>query len=307
MQNPYATLGVDKNADQDTIRKAYKKLARKYHPDINKDPGAEERFKSINSAYDVLGDQEKRKLFDTFGEASTRPGFDADAARAWQQRGGGGGMPGGFGGMPGGFGGAGVDMEDLLGSLFGAGASRGPRRGADQSTRLRVDFMTTVLGGERTIQLQRPNGSVESVTVPIPAGAKDGGRVRLRGKGAPPRGGGPCGDLLVELQVAPHPTLVRDGNDLHLEVPITVHEAMAGATVTVPTPTGDVKVTVPKGAENGQKLRIKGRGIQRKGQPGHLYLILRPTVPSTQDEAALEAAKALDAFYAGDVRKDLTI
>lgn len=300
MRDPYQVLAVDRSADQPTIRKAFKKLARKYHPDVNQDAGAEDRFKQINAAYDVLGDEKKRKLWDEFGEASTRPGFDEQAARAF--RGGGQGSPFHFGG-----GGSHVDMEDLLGSLFGAGGRpRGPRRGADQSTILQVDFMTTVLGGERHITLPRPGGTTQDLRVPIPAGANDGGKVRLKGQGAPPRGGGPCGDLLVQLKVAPHPVLRRVGDDLEMDVPITVHEAMAGGTVVVPTPTGDVRVTVPKGAKSGARLRLKGRGIQRKGRPGHLFLVLRPSVPSTEDPDLLEAARSLEAAY-GDLRFDLKL
>lgn len=301
MRNPYSTLGVPRDADHDTIRKAYKKLARKYHPDVNKTEGAEARFKEINAAYDVVGDEDKRKLFDEFGEASTRPGFDAAAARAWSRGGQGRGVPFDFGG-------AGVDMEDLIGSLFGAGpGGRRQRRGPDQHVKVSVDFMTTVLGGEREVTLQHPGGRTETVRIPIPAGAKPGGRVRLKGKGSPPRGGGPCGDLLVELDVAAHPILQRRGDDLELEVPITVLEAMAGGTVTVPTPTGPVKVTIPKGAENGTRLRIKGRGVQRKGRPGNLMLILRPTVPSTSSDALLEAAEALEEGYPEDVRTNLVL
>ena len=299
--NPYSVLGVDRGADQDTIRKAYKKLARTYHPDINRDDGAEDRFKEINAAYDVLGDGGKRKLFDEFGEASTRPGFDADAARAWKNG------QGGRGGFDFGGGMGGVDMDDLLGSLFGSGMGGRPRRGADQQVEVTVPFMTTVLGGEVGVRMRRPDGGVESFDVPIPPGARDGGKVRLKGRGLPPRGGGPCGDLLVHLSVTPHPHLVRDGDDLILDVPITVHEAMAGARITVPTPTGDVKVTVPAGAKSGQRMRVKGRGVQRKGRPGNLYLVLRPTVPASEDPEVLAAAERLQSAYDGDVRGELRL
>lgn len=305
MTNPYTTLGVERGADPDVIRKAYKKLARKFHPDVNKDAGAEDRFKEINAAYDVVGDETKRKLYDEFGEVSTRPGFDAEAARAWSRQGGGrGGAPFDFGG---GFSG-GVDMDDLLGSLFGAGVNPGrQRRGADQSARVTVDFLTTVLGGEISLNIRRPDGRSETLKVPIPAGAKDKGRVRLKGKGAPPRGGGACGDLLVELSVRAHSHLKRKGDDLELEVPITIHEAIAGGSITVPTPTGDVKVTVPKGAANGARLRIKGRGVQKKGRPGHLYLVLRPTMPTGGGEEIEAAAEAMNAGYDTDVRGELKV
>lgn len=302
MTDPYRVLGVDRSADAATIRKAYKKLARQWHPDVNKAPDAEERFKEINAAYDVLGDEEKRKLYDEFGDISLRPGFDANQARAWQRAGGRGYGGGGFD-----FGG-GVDIDDLLGNLFGTGFSGGPRprRGADQQTELEVDFLTTVLGGEVPVTIRRPDGSIETLRVPIPAGAKHGGRVRLKGQGLPPRGGGPAGDLIVELKVREHPVLKRVGDDLELEVPLTVREAIQGTTLTVPTPTGDVKVTIPKGVKSGMRLRIKGRGVQGR-KPGHLFLVLRPVVPASDDPEVIAAAEVLDRAYTEDVRAGLKL
>jgi curved DNA-binding protein len=306
MRDPYNVLGVPRDADPDTVRKAYRKLAKEWHPDLNKDPKATERFKEINGAYEVLGDAEKRRLWDEFGEASTRPGFDP--ARARMFRGGGGPGAGGRG-----FDG-GIDMEDLLSSLFGggmgqtgpAGYDRRPGRGADQQIELTVDFMSTVLGGERVIALRRPDGTTERLRVPIPAGARDGGKVRLRGQGLPPRGGGPCGDLLVVLRVLEHPLLRREEDDLEMDVPITVLEAVRGAVITVPTPTGDVKLTVPPGVQSGMRMRIRGRGIQKK-EPGDLYLILRPTVPATTDPAVIEAAERIEAAYPAEVRANLKL
>jgi curved DNA-binding protein len=290
MRDPYSVLGVDRNADQEAIRKAYKKLARSWHPDVNKTPGAEDRFKEINAAYDIVGDEEKRKNFDRFGEASTRSGFDPRQAG------------GGFD-----FGGGGVDVDDLLGSLFG-NASRGPRRGQDQSIQISVPFMQTILGHKASVTLRRPDGRAETIEVPIPAGARDGGRIRLKGQGLPPRGGGPCGDLIVQLQVSPHPLLRRlDEADLELDIPLTVLEAMEGAAITVPTPTGDVKVKVPPSVKAGSRLRIKGRGVQRRGSPGDLFLILRPEVPSANTPEALAAARAIDAAYETSVRGALTL
>ena len=301
MANYYQQLGVKRTDDAETIRKAYKKLARKYHPDVSKQANAEERFKEINAAYDVVGDDKKRKLYDEFGEASLRAGFNPDQARAFS---GGGGRP--FGGGGGFNFNGGADMDDLLGSMFGGGVDRGPRRGPDQQTEITVDFMTVVQGGEHTIQIRRPDGRAETLVIPVPAGAKDGGRVRLKGQGLPPRGGGPCGDLLVNIKVRAHPHLRRTGNDLEMEVPITVHEAIAGASVTVPTPTGDVKVTVPPGARSGARMRIRNRGIQTR-TPGHLYLILRPMVPQSDDPEIIAAAQRLDEAYAVPVRADLKL
>ncbi|NCG18629.1 MAG: DnaJ domain-containing protein [Rhodobacterales bacterium] len=294
MSNPYRALGVDKQADKATIRKAYKKLARKFHPDVNKDAGAEDRFKDINAAYDVLGDDKKRKLFDEFGEASTRPGFDANQARSFRGRG---------SGMPFNAGGGGV--EDLLGSLFGAGfgGQQRQRRGQDQQTLISIPFMTIVLGGEQEVTLRQPNGELETVRIPIPAGANHGGKVRLRGRGLPPRGGGPCGDLIVELNVDNHPHLRRSGNDLELDVPITVLEAIQGASITVPTPLGDVKVTVPPWVKSGARLRLKNRGVQKKSAPGHLYLILRPMVPQSDTDEVLAAAQVLENAYESPIRE----
>jgi len=302
MKDPYRTLGVPRSADADTIRKAFKKLARKYHPDVSKDPDADERFKEINSAYGIVGDEKKRKDWDEFGEASTRPGFDADKARQWGSMGGAGGA---HGGMP--FGG---DVDDLLQSLFrggaGMGTERRARRGSNLKASITIDLMDTVLGAEREIMLPQPDGRRERLTVRIPAGVSDGGRLKIRGQGHPPRGGGPCGDLVLEISVRPHPVLRRDGDDLEMDVPLTVYEAMAGTTVTVPTPTGDVKVTVPKNAKPGQRLRLKNRGVQ-KAVPGHLYLVLQPTPPPGDDPDVMQAARRLEEAYVGDLRGKLIL
>jgi len=298
MRDPYSVLGVSRSADQAEIRKSFKQLARKWHPDINKSPGAEERFKEVNAAYDILGDETKRKNFDRFGEASTRAGFDPNAARGF------GGGGGGFGGFD--FGGN-VDVDDLLGSLFGARAGGRPRRGPDQTLDLTISFLDAVTGVRRPMSLRRPDGKVEHLEVPIPAGAKDGGRVRLKGQGLPPRGGGPCGDLVVTLHVQPHGLLRRTGDDLEMDVPVTFKEAMLGATITVPTPTGDVKVKVPAGVRSGTRLRVKGRGVQRRSNPGHLYLVLRPEVPDQPSEELEALADKLDALYTAPVRDGLSL
>jgi DnaJ-class molecular chaperone len=310
MADPYTVLGVERGADADAIRKAYRKLARKYHPDVNKDPAAAEKFKEVNAANEILSDPEKRKNYDEFGDVSTRPGFDADRARAFR---GGRGAPGGgvqwdFGG--GGNGGVDVDMEDLLGSMFGGGGmgfDRRPRKGQDQQIAVSIDLLTAIRGGERHLTLQRPDGTTDSIRVPIPAGAKDGGKVRLKGQGGASRTGGPPGDLLVLLEVLPHPLLRRDGDDLEMDLPVTVLEAIQGASLTVPTPTGDVRVTVPAGVGSGRRMRLKGRGVQRKGRPGDLYLVVRPVVPVASDEETIEAAKVIEEAYEGDVRAGLRL
>jgi curved DNA-binding protein len=303
--DPYSVLGVERNADANTIRKAYRKLAKKYHPDVNKDPKAETRFKEVNAANDIIGDPEKRKLYDEFGDISLQSGFDADQARRFRA---GGGSPfGGRGGVDMGN----VDMDDLLGSLFGSGFGgfdRGaaPRRGADQQAEVTIDFLSTVTGADHELRMRRADGSIETLKVHIPAGAKDGGRLRLRGHGLPPRGGGPAGDLHVTLRVLPHAVLKRIEDDLEMEVPLTVEEAMFGGSITVPTPTGDVKVTVPAGVDSGVRLRLRGRGIQ-KSSPTDLFLVLRPALPKGDTPELREAARTLTAACTSDVRAGLKL
>jgi curved DNA-binding protein len=304
MADPYSVLGVSRTADSKEIRKAYRALAKRFHPDRNKSKSAEDRFKSINGAYDVVGDEHKRKLYDEFGDASLKAGFDADRARSFRSA----GRGGPFGGFDFSGGGGNGNVDDLLSSLFGAGGLGGrPRRGSDQQTEVTIDFLTAVRGGKRSVKLQKPDGTVEPITIPVPPGAKDGGRVRLRGLGLPPIGGGPCGDLLVTLKVAAHPVLKRENDNLLMDLPLTIHEAMAGATLTIPTPTGEVKLNVPPGARSGARLRLKGRGVQRPGRPGDLYLVLRPMVPKTSDPALLAAAEAIDSAYDRDVRSGLKL
>ena len=298
MHDPYAVLGVDRRADADTIRKAYRKLARTWHPDVNKSSGAPERFKEINAAYDIVGDAEKRKLWDEFGEVSTRPGFDAAKARSFRGRRGSAGFD---------FGSGGGDVDDLLSSIFGGGFDRGPRRGSDQQVELTVDFLTSIRGGDRSITIRRPDGRRESLTVPIPAGASDGGKVRLKGQGLPPRGGGPCGDLIVRLRIADHPVLKRVEDDLELEVPITVLEALRGSLITIPTPTGDIRLNVPAGVRGGTRLRVRGRGVQRKDRPGDLFVVLRPTLPVSDDPEVIAAAERIEQAYVTDPRAKLKI
>lgn len=374
MRNLYEVLGVAKDADQAAIRKSFKQLARQYHPDLNKDPKASDRFKEINAAYEVLGDEQKRALYDEFGEVSLRPGFDANAARQYKARGGFPGFGGGGGPDMGGFGGGGFSFEDLFGDLFrGGGGGRragrgGPEKGPDLEASLRVDLLSAVRGGAETISVRRPahcgacggeggtgrqtctscggmgrvrvgGGGMQGIfmacdacggtghsfanecgtcggtgrtmgeehlKVKIPPGVSDGQVIRLRGKGGEGQRGGPPGDLLLSVELAPHPFLERKGDDLYMDVPLTVHEALAGARVEVPTPDGPVRVNVPKGATTGQKLRLRGKGVPGTGGRGDLYLVLRPTVPESVPEEALKLAEQLDAFY-GDVRAGLKL
>ncbi|MBT3219782.1 MAG: DnaJ domain-containing protein [Proteobacteria bacterium] len=312
MTNPYAVLGVDESADQDTIKKAFKKLARKYHPDRNSSSGAGERFIEINTAYDILGDPEKRKLYDEFGDVSLRPGFNAEQARAW---GAGPRSPFGhqgspLGDFPGGFKfhGAG-GMEDILGSMFGSGPQQQRRetRGPNRQVEVTIDFMKSVLGSEDSIRLSQPDGRVETIKFRIPAGVKSGGVLTLKGHGMPPAGGGPCGDLKIRLNIGKHPHLRRiEAKDLEMDVPITILEAMKGATITIPTPTGLVKVNIPAGVSSHVRLRLKGRGIQVP-VPGDLYVDCRPVLPKSTDAGVFQAAQRLEEADIGNLRGKIRI
>ncbi len=285
----YQMLGVARGASEDEIRKAYRKLARKYHPDVNPgDEQAEERFKQISEAYAVLSDDEKRKLYDEFGEISLEGGFDPEAARRAREAFGarfGRGRPQAeafeFG-----------DLDDLLGSVFGrARARRGfAMRGPDLEAELELDFLEAASGGEKRLVVQRPtaDGSVrsEAVTVRIPPGVAEGGRIRIPGKGGEGVGDGPPGDLHARIRVRPHATFRREGRDLLLDLPITVREAVVGTKKEIPTLEGNVTVTVPPATDSGKRLRLRGKGIRDPGggPPGDLYAVVQIRVPRSLEE-----------------------
>jgi curved DNA-binding protein len=297
----YSVLGVTKSSDADAIKKAYRKLARDLHPDKN--PGnkeAEARFKAVNRAYETLHDPKKRSLYDEFGEEALREGFDAEKARAyksWQASGG-----NGFGGGFGGFGGARqVNIEDLfgggggfdgdLGDLFGRGRRRGPIKGQDAEQELTIDFESAVRG--TTLQLRSADG--ETVTVRIPPGADEGSRVRIAGQGGLSPTGGPRGDLVLAIHVRPHPFFKREGDDLTVEVPIRLSEAVKGAKVKVPTFDGPVSVKVPPGTHSGTMLRVRGKGVSRKGRtPGDLYVRFMVHVPTANAADAARIHQLVD-------------
>jgi curved DNA-binding protein len=302
----YSVLGVPRTADAATIKKAYKKLARDLHPDKN--PGnksAEARFKAVNRAYEALGDEKRRKLYDEFGEEALREGFDAEKARAykqWQSRS---GRNGGFGG--GGFEGGTVNLEDLFGGragggggfsadgfgdIFGRGRRRGPMKGHDLEQEITVPFESAVRGTE--LQMRTP-GSPDVVTVRIPPGADEGSRVRIPGHGAASPNGGPNGDLVLAIHVEPHKLFERDGDDLFIDVPITTSEAIKGAKVKVPTFDGPVAIKVPPRTQSGTKLRVRGKGIARKGkEPGDLYVNFMIHVPVSSDPALDKLADEIE-------------
>ena len=330
----YATLGVAKDADAATIKKAYRKLARTLHPDQNAgDAKAEERFKDVGEAYAVLSDPEQRQQYDqiramTHGGArftAGGPGGSGGFEDLFSGMFGGGGGPNVRFTTSGGRGGAQPDLEDLLGGLFGGGfpgggagaggqgryagqgydgfgAPRGPRRGQDVEAAVTLGFRQAVTGD--TVHLTGPTGPV---TTKIPAGVKDGQKIRLRGKGHPGDPGGPAGDLILHVTVTPHPVFGRDGNNLTVDLPVTFAEAALGATVSVPTLTGNpVRVKVAPGTPSGRVLRVRGRGVETAKGTGDLRATVQVVVPQRLSDAARTALEALAADEAGvDPRADL--
>ena len=368
----YKILGVERSANAEEIRKAYRKLARKYHPDINPgDKAAEEKFKEISVAHEVLSDADKRKRYDEFGEAGLAPGFDPEKARAyrrWQEQSAHSGGAYTYGED---------DLSDLFGGFGGIGdlfrgrgsSAKTPRRGEDIETHMEIGFLDAVRGFQANFSIQRPvscsdcdgsgfmadaeakqckecrgtgwretrqgnvnlrqtcpkcngNGKLtgtpcatcrgsgrvaraENVRVNIPPGAESGKPIRVPGKGASGVRGGAPGNLYIIPEVGAHPLFTRAGKDLTLELPITVGEAVRGATVKVPTPAGSVQVRIPASARSGQLLRLKGKGVQARGQgaAGDLYLRLMVQVP--KDGVEKDAIDKLEKAYADDIRKDV--
>ena len=312
MRDPYEVLGVSKTASEAEIKKAFRALAKKHHPDTAKGEDAKKKFQEISNAYDIVGDKEKRGKYDR-GEidANGNPrGFDPGA--------------GGF--RPGGFGGAGTNprdfqytwssqdgetaegfrAEDIFSDLFGGlgGAARGRRRnqaqrGEDYEMAITVGFEEAARGGTRRMTL--PTGS--DADVRIPAGVRDGQQIRLRGQGAPGRNGGPNGDLLLTVTVAPHPYFTRDGNDLRMDLPVTLKEAVLGGKVSVPTLGGTVQLTVPANSNSGAMLRLKGKGVPGRGtagggeQSGDLYVRLVVTLPDKPDAELRKFAESWGSTY----------
>jgi curved DNA-binding protein len=291
----YDVLGVPRTASQDEIQRAYRKLARTYHPDMNKDPGAEERFKEISEAYDALSDPEKRRRYDAFGPDFRQVPPDVDP-EAWARARAGAGMGAGAGGRrrggpPGGDawfqGGEGIDIEDLLGSMFAGRGRRGwgPVPGADQEAELVLSVEEAYRGGRRRITLDG-----RSYEVNIPAGVIDGQRIRLAGQGGQGTEGAPAGDLYLVVRLAPHPRYRVEGRDITVDLPLAPWEAALGASVAVETPGGKAKVKVPAGTSCGRRLRLRGRGMPNpRGTPGDLFAEAKVMVPArpTDDERRL--------------------
>ena len=286
----YEVLGVSKNASEDEIKRAYKKLARKYHPDMNPgDKEAEEKFKEVNEANEVLSNPEKKAKYDQFGFAGVDPNYGAGQ--------------GGYGGAGGfDFG----DLGDIFGSFFGGGFGGGfggqpqPRRGQDMNVTLNVTFDEAFNGTEKRITVRIPGKSESDThTVKVPAGAVDGGRVRLKGQGAPGENGGAAGDLLITTKIDAHPYFGRDKADVTVDLPINVAEAALGASIVVPTPDGKkIKVKVPAGTQDGKVLTIKGKGapdLKNKGQFGNLKIQIHVEGPTDMND---EQKKAMEDFLA---------
>ncbi len=378
----YQILGVSRSVSDKALKQAYKKLARKYHPDVNPgDKSAEDKFKKISAAYEILGDPEKRKLYDEFGEDAEKINYDpeeaqayrqwkkqAEQTRSYQSRSSGSAADG-----------LGFDLGDIFGDVFGGGPgapfSRGaemPRKGTDISTELRISFVEAARGDEREIRLTKPaacktcsgtgqrtgtgpsacstcggtgRGQISQgpipiqvpcstcggtgqksgppcqschgrgeqsetahLTVSIPVGIQNGQQIRLKGQGGPGKQGGPPGDLFIEIHVSPHPVFRRNGNDLELDLPVTVREAMFGAEVNIPTLAGRVSLKIPPGTQNGHKLRLKEKGVAPKNGPaGDLYarVVVQVPDPKKDPKSAQKAADALESLYSDDLRAEL--
>jgi curved DNA-binding protein len=288
----YAVLGVERTATEDDIKKAYRKLARKYHPDVSKEKNAEEKFKEVGEAYEVLKDAEKRAAYDQMG--FYQPGQDFRPPPDWGDRFGSDGGSQGFQDL------GDIDLFDLLAGL-GRGGARGSRGGTefrmpgqDFEANVRVSLDDLIRGAEVEIPMSAaemgPDGTVRRVTraikVRIPKGATDGQRLRVPGKGGQGVGGGRAGDLYLDIRLEPHELYRADGHDLYLEVPVAPWEAALGASVEIPTPTGKLSLKIPPGSRAGQKLRVRGRGLPRphSAEQGDLYAVLQIVTPSVLSE-----------------------
>ncbi len=296
----YAVLGIERTATQDEIKRAYRKLARKYHPDVSQEPDGEARFKDVAEAYEALKDVEKRAAYDDVGnryqngqEFSPPPGWDsgfefsgADFAEGYRHD---------------------FNRSDFFESLFGhqATGTRGARTpdhraGGDHHAKVQIDLQDSYRGGHRSISLRVPkmdaNGRMtmqeRQLDVSIPKGIRDGQHLRLAGQGEPGRGESPAGDLYLEIEFAPHPHFRVDGRDVYLDLPVAPWEAVLGARISVPTPDGSVQLTVPPGSSTGRTLRLKGQGLPSV-PPGDLYAVLSIALPPADTDLAQRAYREM--------------
>jgi curved DNA-binding protein len=293
----YQVLGVSRNSSDAELKKAHRSLSKENHPDSKPDDKvAADKFKSVQEAYSVLSDSEKRQKYDRFGHAAFEGG-----------RGGGSPFGGGqvdLGDLFGGGGGGGFDFGDL----FGGGGRRAPRarKGQDVEATIDVPFNTAAEGGSYSLTVNTL-GTPEQITARIPAGVDSGSVIRLSGQGHPGMGGGPNGDLMVKIKVAPHPYFRRDGANLLVDVPISLTEAALGAKVDVPTLSeGLITVTVPAGSASGTRLRLRGKGIinRKTNEPGDLYAIIQIVVPKELDDRSRELLEEFAELHPEDLRED---
>lgn len=291
----YRVLGINRTASVAEIQKAYREMARKHHPDMNPDDKkAKERFQAVQRAYEVLSDPQKRELYDRYGSSFESVGQGPRGA--YRSRRGPGG-PGGFsaeeidlseifGGRPGDEGGPG-GFAEIFRQFTGGGrrANRTAARGANLEHELTIPFNTAITGGDLNIHVQRDGSHNETLSVKIPPGIEDGKKIRLRGQGSPGPQGGDRGDLLITVNVTPHPFFQRRGPNLEVKLPITLHEAIAGATVEVPTPEGVISLKIPPGTSSGKRLRIRGHGVPNaKGTRGDLFVEVQIQLPGAPDD-----------------------
>ena len=307
----YEILGVPREASQDDIQRAYRRLARTLHPDVNKDPAAEERFKDVSEAYDVLSDPQTRRRYDAFGPDFRQVREDVDP-QTWRRAQAGARATAGAGGRAGrggfGFGtGEEVDLDDLLGGLFGGRGGRpgrgwGPIPGADQTAEIEISIEEAYHGARKTVSLASTDGA-RNLQVTIPPGVTDGQRIRLSGQGGRGSDGARPGDLYLVVRIATHRSYRLEGRDLHVELRLAPWEAALGTSVALATPGGEAKVKVPPGTSSGRRLRLRGRGLPNpRGKPGDLLAEAKIVVPAKLSEAERELIEQLAATSDFDPR-----
>lgn len=307
----YATLNVSRTASSDEIQQAYRKLVRQYHPDMNPDDDtAKDKFQEVQKAFEVLNDPQKRDMYDRYGSAYEQMGQGGAGPQTWSTGGAGPNVD--------------INLEDLFGSaglggggfadIFKGFGQRGkrtaprstPTKGAHLEQELTVPFTTAVLGGEAQIAVRRNDGQVETIQVKIPAGIESGKKIRLRGQGQSSQNGGPSGDILIKVLVAPHPHFRRQGKRLDVRVPITLAEAISGAKIDVPTPHGSISLSIPAGTTSGSKLRIKGHGVKpASGEAGDLFAEVMVDIPKDLSDEDRDQILKVTEKYNSNPRSDL--